>query len=112
MFLIMWIEFQMICDLFSINQPVGFNHSFSLKKIKKNVKNQIGHYLYFWLFTFFLTKWLIRQDSDLAWQFENEDKNYKINIGDLTLTDMVPLDFIVYPSDSVSSKRVLVLVLI
>ena len=25
----------MICDLFSINQPVGFNHSFSLKKIKK-----------------------------------------------------------------------------
>ena len=52
------------------------------------------------------------QDGDLAWQFENKDKNYKIDIGDLTLTDMVPLDFIVYPSDSVSSKRVFVLVLI
>ena len=55
MFLIMWIEFQMIGDLFSINQPVGFNHSFSLKK-KKKCQEQIGQYLNFLLFTLIFEK--------------------------------------------------------
>ena len=118
----------MISDLFPINQPVSFNHSFSLKN--KNVKDQINHHLYFRLFTLIFDRIVnkTRQWSRLAiWKSNSQNQNwqpkykgwpiwFEVDIGlckgVLTLTDMVPLDFIVYPSDSVSSKRVFVLVLI